>query len=174
MIITEEELRQAWQNGQGQIPAFPPGTRFTPAALDFLKAREPGVIQACSTTGAHPSQAVAERKELKAPPGQRLIFTTLDVPDLLAGGGSIFVVHPSVTLTHSALDKLRSAGVRVIPYVEPSFIPPVSPPDSAPHSSAGVDEELFRKVKEAVLARLGKPVDRAILDAVLRKVLAAL
>ena len=174
MIITEEELRQAWQNGRGQIPAFPPGTRFTPAALDFLKAREPGVIQTCSGVEAQPSQTVGGRKELKAPPGQRLIFTARDVPELLARGGSSFVVHPSVTLTHSALEKLRHAGVRVVPYIEPSCVPPVTSPPSAPNPKAGEDEELFRKVREAVLARLGKPVDRGVLDAVLRKVLAAL
>jgi hypothetical protein len=36
------------------------------------------------------------------------------------------------------------------------------------------DEELFNRIKQEVLARLGRPVDQATLDAVLRKVLAAL
>jgi ethanolamine utilization cobalamin adenosyltransferase len=36
-IITEAELREMWQAGRGAIPTFPPGTRFTPAARDFLR-----------------------------------------------------------------------------------------------------------------------------------------
>ena len=37
-VITESELRELWQNGRGQLPAFPPGTRFSASAQDFLKA----------------------------------------------------------------------------------------------------------------------------------------
>jgi ethanolamine utilization cobalamin adenosyltransferase len=37
MVITESELRELWQNGKSALPSFPPGTRFTPAAQDFLK-----------------------------------------------------------------------------------------------------------------------------------------
>lgn len=38
-IITESELRELWQNGRGQLPPFPPGTRFSAAAQDFLKSQ---------------------------------------------------------------------------------------------------------------------------------------
>ena len=37
MVITESELRELWQNGKATLPAFPPGTRLSPAAQDFLK-----------------------------------------------------------------------------------------------------------------------------------------
>jgi ethanolamine utilization cobalamin adenosyltransferase len=37
VVITESELRQMWRDGRQPLPAFPPGTRFTPAARDFLK-----------------------------------------------------------------------------------------------------------------------------------------
>jgi hypothetical protein len=37
MIITESELRELWRSGRQALPAFPPGTRFSPAAQDFLK-----------------------------------------------------------------------------------------------------------------------------------------
>ncbi|HEY3415548.1 MAG TPA: hypothetical protein VGM23_01575 [Armatimonadota bacterium] len=37
-IITESELREMWRDGKNPLPAFPPGTSFTPAALDFLRA----------------------------------------------------------------------------------------------------------------------------------------
>jgi hypothetical protein len=171
MVITEEELRQAWQNGRGQIPAFPPGTRFTPAALDFLKGKDPALLQACAA--APPLPPSGPRRVLQAPKGQRLIFTAVDVPELLAGAGTTLVVHPSATVTHAALELLRKAGVRVVPYVETAG----AAPDPVPAPAVvpgGTDEETLRKVKEAVLARLSKPVDPAVLDAVLRRVLAAL
>ena len=38
MVITESELRELWQNGRSTLPPFPPGTRFSPAAQDFIKA----------------------------------------------------------------------------------------------------------------------------------------
>lgn len=37
MVITEIELREWWRSGRGALPSFPPGTRFSPAAQDFLK-----------------------------------------------------------------------------------------------------------------------------------------
>jgi hypothetical protein len=173
MIITEEELRQEWQNGRGRIPTYPPGTRFTPSALDFLKVREPGAIQASAPPRACLAATDSSRRELKAVPGQRLVYTALDVPDLLSGGGGTLVVHPSVTITHAGLEKLRNAGVRVVPYVE-SASTVVEAVPAAAEPRMGKEETLFRTVKEAVLARLGKPVDPAVLDAVLLKVLAAL
>jgi ethanolamine utilization cobalamin adenosyltransferase len=39
-ILTESELRELWQNGRGQLPSFPPGTRFSAAAQDFLKSNQ--------------------------------------------------------------------------------------------------------------------------------------
>jgi ethanolamine utilization cobalamin adenosyltransferase len=38
MVITEAELRELWRDGRHELPSFPPGTRLTPAAQDFLKA----------------------------------------------------------------------------------------------------------------------------------------
>jgi ethanolamine utilization cobalamin adenosyltransferase len=40
MVITESELRELWRDGKNALPPFPPGTRFTPAAQDFLKAHQ--------------------------------------------------------------------------------------------------------------------------------------
>ena len=36
-IVTESELREMWQHGRGQLPAFPPDTRFSDSARDFLR-----------------------------------------------------------------------------------------------------------------------------------------
>ncbi|MGH2521815.1 MAG: hypothetical protein ACRDH2_04845 [Anaerolineales bacterium] len=38
MVITESELRELWRDGRNPLPPFPTGTRFSPAAQDFLKA----------------------------------------------------------------------------------------------------------------------------------------
>jgi hypothetical protein len=38
MVVTEGELREIWRDGKNPFPIFPPGTRFTPAAQDFIKA----------------------------------------------------------------------------------------------------------------------------------------
>jgi ethanolamine utilization cobalamin adenosyltransferase len=40
MLITEAELRELWRDGKSALPAFPKGTRFSPAAQDFLKAQQ--------------------------------------------------------------------------------------------------------------------------------------
>lgn len=40
MVITESELRELWRDGKHPLPSFPAGTRFTPAAHDFLRAHQ--------------------------------------------------------------------------------------------------------------------------------------
>lgn len=40
MLLTEAELRELWRDGKNELPPFPPGTRLTPAAQDFLKAHD--------------------------------------------------------------------------------------------------------------------------------------
>ncbi len=39
-IITESELRELWQNGRGRLPAFPPETRFSDSAREFLRSQK--------------------------------------------------------------------------------------------------------------------------------------
>jgi hypothetical protein len=104
MIFTEEELRQAWRNGSGELPEFPPGTRFTPAALDFLSAlgRKPGqtgkpVQQALPWQALPVLAASGNRTESihrlrrvpggelvlqPLPDGKRLVITTCDLDDI--------------------------------------------------------------------------------------------
>jgi len=249
MVITEEELREAWRNGQGRLPDFPADARFTPAARDFLAARglcpgrgggtacigrEPvaggspaggdvgaasgsaGAAFAAWLQGAAPSAfagggsgpregAEAQeggRMELKGEGGKRLIITAEDVDDLVRGRPETVVVHPSATLTDAARERLRNAGIRVIPFTErkPDPAEPIShnataqPPSAADAALArerrtlaaaeaarpglqalgGGKEELFRKAKPAIMERLGGQADEALVDAVLRRVLASL
>lgn len=39
-VFTESELREFWKNGQGKLPIFPAGTRFSASAMDFIRAQE--------------------------------------------------------------------------------------------------------------------------------------
>jgi ethanolamine utilization cobalamin adenosyltransferase len=36
-FVTESELREIWKNGRGHLPVFPPETRFSASAQDFIK-----------------------------------------------------------------------------------------------------------------------------------------
>ena len=86
----------------------------------------------------------------------------------MAGGATTLVVHPSVTVTHAALELLRKAGVRVIPYVEPSS------------GAARAGRRAARRrgpsagSRSAVQARLGGRWTRRCWTRWLRRVLAAL
>ena len=157
MVITEEELREAWRNGQGQLPDFPPDARFTPAARDFLTARglcpQDGQTGTGATGGQLPrpgtpvppaafaawlqgaaSSAFAPdgeaegrgggRMELKGEGGKRLILTARDVDDLVRARPETIVVHPSATITDAARDRLRNAGIRLVPFTEKRPEPP--------------------------------------------------
>lgn len=69
MFVTESELRELWQNGRRPLPAFPPGTRFSPAALDFLRAHglEARFAPEAGTAGSaapQPSTALARWRAL--------------------------------------------------------------------------------------------------------------
>jgi ethanolamine utilization cobalamin adenosyltransferase len=74
-IITESELRELWQNGHGQIPPFPPGTRFSAAAQDFLKSHQLDVRYEAVGRGS-PDQALADWDK----PGSFPVVLTGPVP----------------------------------------------------------------------------------------------
>lgn len=232
MVITEAELREAWRDGRGSLPEIPADARLTPAARDFLVARGicPGGDGAFSATYRDSADSAAgrvkgdalagprgfepppssgsgagSRLELRAEPGKRLILTATDVDGLVSSPPECVVVHPEVTVTDLARERLRNAGVRIVPFMEkrPEPLEPIShnetaqPPSAADAALArearakaetsrgaparagdsgpeGRDEELYRKVKAAVMAKLAGQVDEALVDAVLRRVLASL
>ncbi|HUW69762.1 MAG TPA: hypothetical protein VMX33_05965 [bacterium] len=173
MIITEAELREAWKNGRGSLPEFPHGTRFTPAARDFITSL--GAVCGDSRSGQAGEACTAAMKpvsgdgsmELCAPDAHRLILTSADLDDILAAKPQSLVVHPEVTITDAARERLRNAGIRVLPFVEAHSETP------APVVPGG-DDELFAAAKQAVMVRLQGRADEAVVDAVLRRVLASL
>ena len=138
--------------------------------------------------------------ELRGEGGKRLIVTAEDVDDMVRGRPETVVVYPSATVTDAARELLRNAGIRVIPFTEkkPEPVEPIShnataqPPSAAdaalarerraaaeaqgraPAPLSPDKEELFRKAKPAIMARLAGLADEAVVDAVLRRVLASL
>jgi hypothetical protein len=177
MVITEAELREAWRNGAGTLPDLPPDARLTPAAADFLASR--GLVPA----GRRGPAALCSREggiELDAPPGTRLILTSQEINELLQRDERRILVHASVTLTDAARERLRAAGVRILPFVEPPA-PPLTQPAALPAALPGQPaapraskDELFERVRAAVLARVDVGPDKSVLDAVIRSVLGSL
>ncbi len=55
MVITESELREMWRDGRNPLPAFPPGTSFTPSARDFLNAHQLKIEYAASPSTRSPA-----------------------------------------------------------------------------------------------------------------------
>lgn len=182
MILTEEELRQAWRNGSGELPEFPAGTRFTPAALDFLSTlgrrpgqtgkqdgRLPGGLAGCPTEGRMPTPVGTGGEQVlqPLPDGKRLVITSCDLDDILAARPATVMVNPGVTLTDAAREILGKAGIRI-----------KSVQAAASNPGAGglsVDkQELLAAARAGVLKRLGDRADPVLVDAVLQKIVSAL
>jgi len=55
MVVTEIELRELWRDGRQPLPAFLPGTRFSPAAQDFIKDHQLEIHFAAAVVSAAPA-----------------------------------------------------------------------------------------------------------------------
>ena len=67
MIVTEAELRELWRDGRNALPAFPAGTRFSPAALDFLKDHALTPVLAAPGVAAGPALEAPPRSNPQSP-----------------------------------------------------------------------------------------------------------
>ena len=86
MVITEAELREMWRDGRGSIPPFPPGTRFSPSAQDFLKTHSIDIVFSTSPSPQSLiSPARGDEGNLQLPPRLRARLHTLHATLLLAG-----------------------------------------------------------------------------------------
>lgn len=81
MVITESELRELWRDGRHPLPPFPPGTRFSPAALDFLKDHGLSPVFAVDLTQP-PAQRPAASSNSQSTP---LFLARLDTLHALSG-----------------------------------------------------------------------------------------
>jgi len=117
-IISEAELREYWQNGKADLPVFPLGTRFTPAAEDFLRdhylipmfSEEAKAIFATNTRELNPPNhnEIIEQSALPK------IYTETDILDLVNQGITEIIIKEGVILTDLAREKALKLGIRII------------------------------------------------------------
>lgn len=93
----------------------------------------------------------------------KTFYTEHDIEDLAARGVTALDVNDNVVLTDLAREKAASLGVKLVR--------PGQAANGKPSASPAQDE-VAAQVKSAVIARLGKDVDAALLDAVVRRVVA--
>jgi len=110
----------------------------------------------------------------------KIFYTEHDVDDLKARGVTSIDVNENVVMTDLALEralkyemKINRADHGAAP--QASFSPSVNLAASSVHSTVQrSDAELKQKIRSLVLAKLDGQVDRALLDAVISRVLAGM
>jgi hypothetical protein len=99
----------------------------------------------------------------------RTIYTERDIEEMARKGVSELTLGENVYVTDVARERAEKLAIRLVPpAVMVSASPVVVPSRATPGS---IDkEELYRRVKAGVLARLGNSIDEKIIDQVARKV----
>lgn len=95
----------------------------------------------------------------------KTFYTERDIEDMAARGVTAIDIDDNVVLTDLARDKAIGLGLRLVRH---------TPGNSAPSGGVNGKTELAAKVKAAVMARLGKDVDPALVEAVVSRVVAHL
>lgn len=108
-------------------------------------------------------------------------YTERDIEDLVKRGTTSLELNDNVVLTELAFEKAQRLGLKLITAHETPPAAPIRPylssgmPAALPEiSDQSKGEELKKRVKEAVIARLGNQVDAALLDAIINRVLESL
>ncbi len=92
----------------------------------------------------------------------KIFYTERDIDDLYARGVTCLDVHDGVVLTDLARERMFKYGMT------PNRVDPKK------HVEDDPQEVLIHKIKAAVLARLNGQVDAAVLDSVIRRVVASM
>ena len=129
----------------------------------------------------------------------REFYTEKDIEDLFKGGVMSLQVHEHIVLTELAYEKARSLGVKLVrtcpdqppsspirPYISqkqgqlarPAIAAPIVPPlprqnKVSMEKGAPVEIDLPRRIREAVVARIGAQVDAKLLEVIIKRVLAS-
>ncbi|MBS1248661.1 MAG: hypothetical protein MAG431_00220 [Chloroflexi bacterium] len=116
----------------------------------------------------------------------KTFYTERDIEDLARQGVSALEIDDDVVLTDLARDKARRLGLDLI---RPDDKPPAAPerpyiakmpspsaakatkPANTSQASPTSGDELYNRVREAVMARLGDTVDHQLLDTIIKRVL---
>jgi hypothetical protein len=118
----------------------------------------------------------------------KTFYTERDIEDLFQRGVISLVVDDDVVLTDLARDKAMRLGVELLreqppcaperPYISKLTSPSATKPSidkppqqSAPPSSPSAGDDIYKKVYDAALARLGNSVDPKLLETIIRRVL---
>ena len=111
----------------------------------------------------------------------KTFYTERDIEDLAARGVMTLVVNSDVVLTELAREKAERLGVALVRENEAPPSAPVRPYLSSEKTGGGeakkapapkpTKAELHKRVRDAVVARLGNEVDPAVLDTIIRRVL---
>jgi len=116
----------------------------------------------------------------------KTFYTERDIEDLARRGVTSVSVTEEVVLTELAREKAERLGVALVREHDPhGFAPPPSAPvrpyianptrtgsNSTPKPGAPPNKaDLREKVRQAVIARLGNDVDRALLETIITRVL---
>jgi hypothetical protein len=112
--------------------------------------------------------------------GSKTFYTDRDIEDLASRGVSSLEVNDDIYLTDLAREKAERRGLKLVrghDSSESALIPSQNSDPSAVTRPAGAakpdrDQEMFERVRTAVLKRVGEDVDRALLDTIIRRVLA--
>ncbi|NPV85400.1 MAG: hypothetical protein HPY45_05265 [Anaerolineae bacterium] len=111
----------------------------------------------------------------------KTFYTEQDIEDMFRRGARSLEVGENVVLTDLAFEKAKRLGIDL---VQPHQTPPSAPvrpyvskqQPSAPTAVTGLvqqGDQLRQRVQEAVAARLGGQVDRALLDTIIQRVLSS-
>lgn len=117
-IVSEAELRELWQNGKSVLPVFPLGTRFTPAASDFLGDHHltPLFSEDAKELFFTPSQEkhFNNSREICERQIPHTIYTETDILDLSSQGVTEIVLREGIILTDLAREKAFKVGLQIV------------------------------------------------------------
>jgi hypothetical protein len=169
MLITEEELREIWQNGRGSLPPFPMDVRFTPSAHDFLTVHRLQVVVSATEDfiPVHTGDTPVRRLEAR-PMIRRMIYTERDIEDLIQQGQIALELGENDVVTELARDRADKAGLAIRapqPARRGSLTPPQmpshnavllpTPPTVAPQKEAHVAKKFYTDLDIEDLSRQG-------------------
>ncbi len=108
----------------------------------------------------------------------KTFYTERDIEDLARQGVRSLTVTDDVVLTELAVERAERLGVKLVRQHDTPPSAPVRPyiaaqpkPAAAAAGPAQPKEDIYRRVREAVVARLGSEVDPTLLDSIIRRVL---
>lgn len=112
----------------------------------------------------------------------KTFYTERDIEDMARRGVMSVVINSDVVLTELAREKAERLGVKLVRENENPPSAPVRPYISTPSPSAGAKQtapaaapaskaDMHKRVREAVIARLGNDVDSSLLDTIIKRVL---